>query len=273
MKGSTAVAANLALALLLAAPPGARADDKGDAVLRQAFATLHAARTYSADFSSASKMGDQAGPALKGKMRAMKPNYLQLVLEGTRSTTIVSDGTSLFSYTGGTPYFFKQAVPPKPTELPGSWEGEIDSFFGGAANVAKVETTYVGAEMVGGVPCAIVKAQMHEPDRTATYAVGKADHLIHRMMLNQPGPNGATLTMTNTLSNIRLNVSLTAAEFAFTPPKTAKLYEPPDYNAKLVKVGLDAPNFTLPTPSGGQVILESTLRGKKAVMVNFWFYG
>src|SRR5579863_812943 len=273
MKHRIAVATHLALALLLIEVISAWADNRGDAVLRQAFATLHAARTYSADFSSVSKMGDQVGRPWKGAMRAMKPNYLRLELADHQKMTTVSDGTNLFSYTSGMPYYYKQPVPPKPTELPGSWEGEIDSFFGGAANVAKVQTTYAGEATVAGVRCAIVKARMHVPERTATYAIGKADHLIRRMVLAQPGPNGATITMVNTLSKIRLNVPLTAGVFAFMPPKTARLYEPPDYNAKLVKVGREAPNFTMPTPTGGEVALDNALRGKKAVLVNFWFCG
>jgi thiol-disulfide isomerase/thioredoxin len=38
-------------------------------------------------------------------------------------------------------------------------------------------------------------------------------------------------------------------------------------------VGQDAPPFTLPTPEGGELSLEAFLRGKRAVLVNFWFLG
>src|SRR5579872_5662581 len=136
MKRRAVVVANTAILLLLTAPHGARADEKGDVLLKQAFAKLNAATTYAADITSATKIGDKADATLKGKMAAMKPNYLKLELEGDQSMTIVSDGKNLFSYAGGTPFYFKQPVPAHPTELPGSWEGEIDSFFGGASNVA-----------------------------------------------------------------------------------------------------------------------------------------
>ena len=46
-----------------------------------------------------------------------------------------------------------------------------------------------------------------------------------------------------------------------------------DMDAKLVKVGKPAPLFSIPGPKGGTVDLAQTLRGKKAILVNFWFYG
>ncbi len=44
------------------------------------------------------------------------------------------------------------------------------------------------------------------------------------------------------------------------------------YDARLDTVGQNAPAFSLPTASGGQVTLGETLKDKKAVLVNFWLY-
>ncbi len=41
----------------------------------------------------------------------------------------------------------------------------------------------------------------------------------------------------------------------------------------LALIGRSAPDFILPTPDGGQISLSNALRGKKALLVNFWFYG
>lgn len=38
-------------------------------------------------------------------------------------------------------------------------------------------------------------------------------------------------------------------------------------------VSRPAPDFSLPTPSGGTVSLKDALKGRKALLVNFWFYG
>ena len=67
-----------------------------------------------------------------------------------------------------------------------------------------------------------------------------------------------------------------AAVFAYVPPKEATLYAPPSldaYNKKLLAVGSVAPKFALSAPTGGRVELAEALKGKKAVLVNSWFYG
>ena len=40
----------------------------------------------------------------------------------------------------------------------------------------------------------------------------------------------------------------------------------------LLPVGKTAPNFVLPTPDGKKLALKSAMKGKKATLVNFWFY-
>lgn len=43
--------------------------------------------------------------------------------------------------------------------------------------------------------------------------------------------------------------------------------------AFLLPLGRQAPLFTLPTPTGGEISLSAALQGKKALLINFWFYG
>jgi tetratricopeptide (TPR) repeat protein len=38
-------------------------------------------------------------------------------------------------------------------------------------------------------------------------------------------------------------------------------------------VGKPAPPFSLPTPGGEPIVLSEALQGKKALLINFWFYG
>src|SRR3712207_8001760 len=45
------------------------------------------------------------------------------------------------------------------------------------------------------------------------------------------------------------------------------LFRSPDFEANLVPVGKKAPAFDLPTPTGGKLALESTLKDKKAVLI------
>ena len=88
--------------------------------------------------------------------------------------------------------------------------------------------------------------------------------------------------MTTILSNIRFK-PLQKSQVAYNPPKTAKLQEADpsvggasgdsDYEAKLVKVGKAAPKFNLPGLNGKLQSIEDLVAGKKALLVNFWFYG
>lgn len=41
----------------------------------------------------------------------------------------------------------------------------------------------------------------------------------------------------------------------------------------MLKTGSKAPDFTLPTPSGGTITLSKVVKANKATLVNFWFYG
>ena len=75
------------------------------------------------------------------------------------------------------------------------------------------------------------------------------------------------------IAQLKLNADLADTDFAYTLPPNAKEMQMPDYDAKLVPVGKQVPVFDLLKPNGGKVTLTSALKGKKAVLVNFWFYG
>ena len=87
---------------------------------------------------------------------------------------------------------------------------------------------------------------------------------------------GQTVDYDAVLKNVKVDVTLSDATFAYAPPKGATLYKAPtmdDYNNKLLAVNSVAPTFALSTPTGGKLTLEDALKNKKAVLVNFWFYG
>ncbi|HEY0867770.1 MAG TPA: hypothetical protein VGE01_10340 [Fimbriimonas sp.] len=81
--------------------------------------------------------------------------------------------------------------------------------------------------------------------------------------------------------------TLAEADFAWSPPADWSLLDqgkseakdPPgssgedEYTAKLLKVGTVAPDFKAKTTSGSTISLSAQRKGKKATLVNFWFYG
>jgi outer membrane lipoprotein-sorting protein len=210
-------------AVLLAAASPIAADEKGEAVLRDAFKTLHDAKTFSADFNASMSIAGAPGPVtFKGTVLAMKPNLLRVEMKGPSTLVFAADGKNYFAYNSQPNTYSKTALEAAPTEFLGMWEGEIDAFFGGEKNLPKVTVTYVGTEKIDGVECDQVKAEPKERGATAVYSISKADHYIRKAVLTLPGPGGQPVTQTNTLTNIKLNVSKKEGDFKYTPPKDAK---------------------------------------------------
>lgn len=76
--------------------------------------------------------------------------------------------------------------------------------------------------------------------------------------------------------DIQLDQPLDAKSFVWTPPQGAKenkLSEVDDLDAKLLPVGSKAPDFTLPSLDGKPVKLSQFVKGKKATLINFWYWG
>ena len=46
-----------------------------------------------------------------------------------------------------------------------------------------------------------------------------------------------------------------------------------DMTSGLLAIGSKAPAFSVNSPRGGKISLASVIKGKKATLVNFWFYG
>ena len=74
------------------------------------------------------------------------------------------------------------------------------------------------------------------------------------------------------MSSDLLGVPLKLTKFVFTPPPNVKPIEQPNYWAKLLSLGKKAPDFTVQTPYGTQISLDTLVKSSRAVIVNFWFY-
>ena len=224
MFGSTRCALVLCIATVIAGP--SLGDAKGNAILKEAFTKYGAAKTMTAAITINQKDPRTGAPiTLKGTVVAMKPNYLRMEVSlGENAQSFVADGKQYFSYVsaGSVKAYRKEPDQAKPVEYQGIWEGEIDSFFGGAASAAKYDAMLTGSEKVGGVECDLVKVEMKVPERTAVYAIGKLDKLIHRASLTIPVQGGAQQSQTNLLSDIKFNVAKTPADFVFKIPPGAK---------------------------------------------------
>jgi outer membrane lipoprotein-sorting protein len=85
------------------------------------------------------------------------------------------------------------------------------------------------------------------------------------------------LDMTMSYSDVQIDGDMTAESFAWTPPKGSTEMKASagqdDYTKNMLKVGSKAPNFNLKRPNGTKYSLNEALKGHKALLVNFWFYG
>jgi outer membrane lipoprotein-sorting protein len=230
-----------AFALTALSLASARADEKGEKILREAFKKLGESKAMTALLSCKIEVEGLPDPiAFKGTVAAMKPNLLRVELKGEVSPpgggekrmlefVYAADGKNYYSFSNANNTYTKAKLDPKPTEFLGQWEGEIDAFFGGEDNVKKVKATYAGSEKVGTVQCEVVKADQEIKDqdgetvkRTITYYIGKNDSLIHQAKFGA-GPQNQT----NNMTNIKLDAKKEKEDFTYTPPKDAKEMTPP----------------------------------------------
>ena len=147
--------------------------------------------------------------------------------------------------------------------------------FTGFGPGTKLIPSYSGKETVEGTEYDVVKMSGTQPFTYTTRLFIAPSKLVTRMdMVLTQGGQSAKLDAV--LKNVKVDPPLADAAFAFAPPKGATLFKPPsldDYNKNLLPVGSAAPRFALSSPTGGKVALDDILKGKKAVLVNFWFYG
>jgi hypothetical protein len=273
------IAATAALATLAPGAP-ARADEKADALLRQVAATTRATRTLQADLEITAQMpGANPSPVRStGTVRLMKPNYARVVLkDGPYAQTLAATGTTLFTLQQN--QYRKFQAKADGADIALLWAVPIRYFFtqnlnpiDRAALPAGATTRYVGAQTDSGKRVEVVEVRVEKPTAyTLTMYIGPDKRLVRSVMALKQGDETATLGAR--LANVKLDQPMTAVAFAYEPPQTAKAYEPPDFEAKLVAVGEKAPLFSLPTPSGGTLALADAVKNSRATLINFWFYG
>jgi hypothetical protein len=104
--------------------------------------------------------------------------------------------------------------------------------------------------------------------------------------------SGGRKSATVTYSGLQINPEITSKNFAWSPPAgwfqadathprdepaqedpSKSSFEPPNPWANLLAVGSMAPQFVLDNARGGKTSFAEELKGKKGLLVNFWFYG
>jgi outer membrane lipoprotein-sorting protein len=207
----------------LASTATARADAKAFALLKDAFDKLHAAQSVTMELNIAMTPPEPAEPVVaKVRATALKPNFFRFDSKQPGLPSFIADGKDYYTHWAGPNAFKKSELAAAPTELPGLWEGEIDAFFGGMGKLKPADVTLVGAEVVAEVPCDVVRVKLANPDRTITYAIGKADKVLRRARIELVDAAGLRMIQTTMIGTVKFDTDLKKSDFEFKPPAGAR---------------------------------------------------
>jgi outer membrane lipoprotein-sorting protein len=267
--------ASLVGAALLALASVASADPKSDALFQKAREALSSARAMEAEVTESRTFGDQKR-GFTATVRMMKPNLGQVTIkpEGNApGVTVISDGKYVYQVNPEAKQYQRGPANPKGFGGFAGFFAPIKAFFDPETLAATAEHKYAGTREVDGKRFDVVEFNSTRPPEGPTrYFFGESGLLEGMEVDIKDGERNGLGSFW--LKNVRLNPPFTEKEFAFTPPAGFKLNDPlAELEGTLLKVGTNAPDFRLPQPDGGTLTLSGARKGKKAVLVNFWFYG
>lgn len=278
--GATLVA-GLAIACI---PQTVLADKQGDALLNKVKSAYKSLKSMSGTAKLTMASGGQKVP-LDATMRLMKPNFMRLTMSAPFNQTVASDGKDLYTVMPGNQYMKAKATTSTLGNNMGGMIHPVTLFFGetglfgGGAGVGKIQTKSLGKKKIGNITYDTLKISVDGEFKAAMTLFVDSKGLVYKGETNIDA-GGNKVTMGYVMQNPKYNAAMDAKSFAYVLPKDAKEFDPtapgPDDNSfdkSLVAVGKDAPAFAMPTPDGGSISLADALKGKKAVLINFWFYG
>ncbi len=245
------------------------------ALLQEVAAAYRRARALSGEIVVREKMGLQ-DQTVSGKFRALRPNYLYLEEGSPPMQILASDGKTLYTVAAGR--YTKRAAPPDGRNL--CPFPPLDAFFGPAG----LTTLFGGPEAagevrldpdvtVGGATYRVVHVKTTRPRTEELRFYIGPDRMVHRIR-QQSTAGKDTMSVQIDMRGLQVDPPLHPQAFAYQPPAELKLYDASkSMEDNLVPVGSPSPEFSIRSPAGGAVSLAGARRGRKAVLVNFWFYG
>jgi outer membrane lipoprotein-sorting protein len=252
----------------------ARADERSDAVIARYKALAAKSTTMSADVALTMTVGGEK-QSLTVRTRARKPASVDLTLIGPGNEKLqrmISNGKTGWMIMEAQKQYMKAPRPMDSAGLQGLVGLPVAAFLKPASLTDGRNWTYVGAQPRNGKSYTVLSFKTAgEPSMEGKVYFDATGLLVGMDQTVKAGQQ--SIQQSFWLKNVKLNVPLTAQSFAFTPPAGYQKFEEPDYDKSLLAVGATAPEFQLARPGGEHLALSDSLKGKKAVLVNFWFYG
>lgn len=243
-------------ALFAAAP--LFADDKAVALLAEVVARGNSLKSFSAEMTMT--MTGPQPQKMAGKLLLKTPGFgrVELTPDKGEKILVIMDGKSTYNITG-------KKFAKTPLDRDGVWP-----FLKGVPGADPKKFTSAGTEKIDETTFEVL--ELKENSQTLRVYVSP-EKIIQRFRMTGDGTQDGQEIV---LSNVQLDTELAAENFAL--PAGLEEAKAPGaegldaLNAKLLKVGAKAPAFNLATPTGGKLSLAQALKGKKAVLVNFWFF-
>jgi outer membrane lipoprotein-sorting protein len=192
---------------------------------------------------------------IRYEFKILKPGYFFV---GSANQHFISTGEKVWQYMPRTKEYNeipKKNLPSAPLLNP------VGPFFG-VEEKDKLELSLADHE---GKPSLIAIARP-QPSLTFTAVIDRQTLLPTKWIQKMGDKESVSRYL-----DVRSDVPVDTAAFAL--PADARPMKPRDFAASLLPVGAKAPSFTLNAPTNKKIDLAKELKGGKALLLNFWFYG
>jgi len=251
--------------------------DRVQAILKKARAALDKADSFSATLDVVETGGAGGGRNHRtATVGLRKPNLARITYlnaAGAPLRTEISDGRQLYILYnpekvyhrplthGHTPEHMLTSTLPL---LAGFWNS--DPLIIGPEKI-----TYGGSETIDEQVYDVIRYSYKDSSSTGKVYFSATTGLLSGWIQSSGGKD--PVIARQWLKDIKLDPVLEPAQFTFDPAAVGfKEFErSKEHDQALVPVGKPVPEFTLPQPSGAKLSLTDARKGKKAVLINFWF--
>lgn len=277
MKYRTWPAAGMVALAAFACLPAAMADRKSDATLKKIQQTLSGISSLTGTMVVTVKT--PAGPGVfNAELQLLRPGNAVIKVTGDggmRQQTFIIDSPNSYIVLPDSKEYIKDSDAATVGERLEQLGPPIGAFFKPEKTMPSDRTVHRGSKKVNGATYEVVEVKAGpNGEPPATLYIGKSG-LVEGAEIAQDKNSGITFW----LKNIDTRKKLDRTQLAFRAPADYKELKQEtaagerDFEKGLIAVGAPAPSFDLPRPDGSRLSLEQALQGKKAVLLNFWFYG
>jgi peroxiredoxin/outer membrane lipoprotein-sorting protein len=251
------------------------ADQAAETLLKTSAARAKNIRTLTARIELSWHSPKQSLKRSTGRIKLMKPNFALIELTGDYPlVTLASDGRSRYLFSEVSKYSLSAADRGgKNIDTPW-WAFPVRFFFTqdlkpfGPDSPGWTSIRDAGLETIGGVSYRVLEIAGDKPMTYTARFYFDPSRVLRRSVVSFG--EGAPV-FTAQIEDVRINKDLRSRDFRFKPSPSARL----DTGAetRMLALGESAPDFSLPTPDGNVLRLESLRQGKKATLINFWYVG